>query len=172
MTKHTRRLTKSQREQVIEWVGEGLGTPEINKRAAVFEPPFDVDRRLVDYYRRRHKVDLKALSREGELSALVTGLAVKANRVELLKTLAEMMTTDLVSGGLWLTDVKGVLGEVVEYEKFNSDELEQLRRTLDDIAKEIGDRNVKVDHSIAPVQVVLSVPKNGRARPGVEEWAE
>ncbi len=145
------KLEKSQRDEVLKLVAEGLETDAINKRAAVFEPPFSVSRAQVDYYRKTRKVNIKELVEAGEYDALTAGLSLKAERVKRLQLLAALLEEDLFNGVLWTQDVKmigsGTFQERVEFETFNSAEVQQYRGVLDDIAKEIGERVQKVDQN-------------------------
>lgn len=146
------KLTKAQREKILEWIGEGLNSSEINKRASRCKPSFSVSRQQVDHYRKTRDVNIEEIKQAGELTALTSGLSLKENRVALLHELAEKMRLDLLEGGrLWLPQVKGIGGmenyERVEYEEFNSAEVAQLRGVLDDIAGEVGGRARKMEHS-------------------------
>lgn len=139
------RLKKAQREQLLEWIAEGLDTGEINKRAAKFKPRFKVSTRLVAHYRKSRHVNFDAIKAKGETSALTSGLAVKENRVAKLQALADKMLADLLENDkLWLLQVKGIGGtenyERVEYYEFNKSEVDALRGVLDDIASEVGGR--------------------------------
>jgi len=122
-----------------------LQTDEINKRATDFKAPFFVSRQQVDYYRKSRKINIEAIKTIDEKNALTTGLSLKENRVIKLQQLAVLMEKDLIDNGfLWVEDVKGVgsgmAAQVVDFERFNSAEVEQYRRVLDDIAKETGGR--------------------------------
>jgi hypothetical protein len=148
----TMKLKKTQREALLAWVAEGLQTDEINKRAALFASPFEVTRQQVDFYRKTRKVDIEQLRKEGEFTALNTGLSVKEKRVDLLHQLAEKMRQDLLENNLlWVPQVKGIGGadnfERVDYEEFNAAEVMQLRGVLDDIAAELNERMKKLEHS-------------------------
>lgn len=145
------RLKKSQKESLLKWISEGLQSDEINDRAAQFDEPFQVSKQHVDYYRARRAVDIKAIQHAGELNALTAGLALKAERVRKLQMLAALMEKDLFGGFLWTDQVKalgsGEFMQVVDYEEFNTAEVQQYRGVLDDIAKEVGDRKVKQEVS-------------------------
>jgi len=139
------KLKKTQREALLAWVAEGLQSDEINKRAAVFDPPFDVTRQQVDHYRKTRRIEIEKLRKDGEFTALNTGLAVREKRVELLQELAFVMRDDLlVKKLLWTPQVKGIGGadnyERIDYEEFNTAEVMQLRGVLDDIAAEVNER--------------------------------
>ena len=139
------KLKKTQREALLAWVAEGLQSDEINKRAAVFDSPFEVTRQQVDHYRKTRKIEIEKLRKVGEFTALNTGLAIREKRVELLQELAERMRDDLlVKKLLWTPQVKGIGGaenfERIDYEEFNLAEVQQLRGVLDDIAAEVNER--------------------------------
>lgn len=146
------RLTKAQREKVLEWIAEGLLSDEIKKRAAKQKPPFTVSRQQVDYFRKTRNVSLEEIKTEGEFTALTSGLSLKENRVALLHDLAEKLRADLFDGNLlWLDQAKGLgSGENFErydYREFNASEVAQLRGVLEDIADEVGGRTQKMEHS-------------------------
>ncbi len=142
------RLTKAQREKVLEWIAEGLLSDEINKRAAKQKPPFKVSRQQVDHFRRTRSVVLNDIKTEGEFDALKSGLSIKDKRVALLQELAEKLRADLFEGGrLWLDQAKAVVNERFEYQEFNGAEVAQLRGLLADIADEVGGRTQKMEHS-------------------------
>ena len=154
------RLEKSQRDALLKWVAEGLETDAINKRAAEYEPSFVVSRGLVNYYRKTRKINLGDLIKSGQYDALSSGLALKAERIKRLAELAELMEDDLFGGVMWTSDVKmigtGDYQERVEFELFNSAEVQQYRGVLDDIAKEVGGRITKTEvtgENGGPVQI-------------------
>lgn len=144
-------LRKIQKEALLAWVAEGLETDEINKRAAVFKPPFEVKRANVANYRRRRQVDIEAIKRAGEMDALTEGLARKEVRMQKLQQLGALLESDLFGGFLWLEQVKsigsGPFMKEVEYEEFNAAEVKEYRGVLDDIAKEMGHRKQEHHHS-------------------------
>jgi hypothetical protein len=144
------RLKKAQKEVLLSWLAEGLETPEVNKRAALFEPHFEVNRSACDYYRQRAKIALEEIRKAGEQNALATGLALKENRVKKLSQLASLLEDDLFASDLvWTDQVKmigsGSLQERVEYNEFNGAEIQQYRGLLEDISKEVGERVQKTE---------------------------
>lgn len=143
------RLRKKQREKVLQWIAEGLNSAEINERASKEKPPFSIDRRRVDYYRKTRKIDMDAIVSVDEHNALATGLAIKENRVADLQKLANLMKKDLFGGFLWTEETKGVgsgdAAEIIEYDVFNGAEVAAFRGVLDDIAKEMGGRVQKIE---------------------------
>lgn len=138
------KLNKKQKEKVLEWVGEGLQSDEINERAARCRPPFTVSRQQVDFYRDSRGVALGELREASESDALRTGLALKEKRVETLVELAERLKAELLGDKLWLTRQKalgsGEWAMFIEEQHFNLGELNALRNLLDDIAKETQGR--------------------------------
>jgi hypothetical protein len=138
------RLKKSQKAALLSWIAEGLQSDEINERAAEHDPCFSVSRQQVDYYRKTRQADIDTITRAGEMDALTQGLALKEVRVSKLQQLAALMERDLLGGFLWTDQVKSIGGgdaqQVVEYELFNSAEVDAYRGVLDDIAKETGGR--------------------------------
>jgi hypothetical protein len=155
------RLKKGQKEAVLKWIAEGLLSDEINDRASEFIPPFSVSPSQVTYYRNTRAADIAALIKAGEQDALTEGLATRGERVKKLKSLAALLERDLFGGFLWLEQVKGVgsgdIAQIVEYEEFNKGEVDAYRGVLDDIAKEVGDRTQRLEHTGAgggPIVVV------------------
>jgi hypothetical protein len=145
------KLRKAQREALITWLAEGLGTAEIKQKAAAFEVPFEVTPQGVDHYRKRHGIAIQRLIEEGEQRAMRSGLGKKAERVDTLKELAEVLKADLLGPDkLWLKRLRmlghGESAQLVEYYEFNGAEIDALRGLLADIAKELGDRGTKHDH--------------------------
>jgi hypothetical protein len=145
----TRRIKKKQKEALLSWIAEGLETDEINERAAKFKPPFEVSRPRVAYFRATRSNDLKAIQAASESQALTSGYALKEARVLALQQLANLMYRDLTSGFMWLDQVKALGSgdnmEVVDYEDFNTAEMQQLRGVFDDIAKELGHRKTVIE---------------------------
>lgn len=145
-------LNKKQKEVLISWVAEGLKSDEMNKRAALFEPPFQVTRQQVDHYRKTREIDIEKLKQAGEFTALNTGLAIREKRVGLLQRLADKLVEDIFDNDLlWTDEVKGIGGaenfERIDYKEFNTAEVAQLRGVLDDIAAEMNERAKNLQHS-------------------------
>lgn len=149
--KQYNRLRKKQKEAVLSWIAEGLETGEINERAAKFRPAFEVTSAQVDYYRATRDADLRAIARASETQALSSGYALKEQRVLALQQIAELMYRDITGGFLWLDQAKalgaGDNAVIMDYEEFNTAEVQQLRGVFDDIAKEVGQRKQIVEQS-------------------------
>lgn len=143
---------------VLEWIAVGLKTDEINSRAALFDPPFSVTRQQVDHYRKTRRADINAILSIDEANALTTGLSRKEERVKKLQQLAALMEMDLFGGFLWTEQVKGVgsgsMSTIVDYEEFNKAEVDAYRGILDDIAREVGHRIQKLEHTGADGDVI------------------
>ena len=133
------RLTKKQREFVLAAIAEGLETDEINKRAAKCKPPFTVTRQDVDYYRKSRGLRVKDLKESGDLDALSMGFARREERVQALSEIGRSLYEDLQGAIRSLTDGQ-----------FKEGEIRQMRGIFDDLAKEMGDRKTKLEHSSDP----------------------
>lgn len=145
-----------------------MQTDEINEKAALFKPPFNVSRQQVDWYRKTRKIDLEAIAAVDENNALTTGLSLKEERVKKLQQLAALMEKDLLGGFLWLEQVKSIgsraFSQVVEYEEFNKSEVDAYRGVLDDIAKEVGGRVQRVQE-ITWQDELIEALKSGTIKP-------
>lgn len=157
---------------LMEWVGAGLSSSEIDKLAMAFDPPFKVSRSQVDYYRKTRSLELREIARISEATAMTEGYAKREHRVYKLSILAALIEKDLFGGILWTHEVKsiggGMAAEVVEYEQFNKAEVEAYLKTLEDIAAELGHRVKTLSHTgkdgkdlLAP-QTIVYIPANGR----------
>src|SRR5690606_36719299 len=131
-------------------------TDEINKRGKTFKPPFKVTRQNDSKYHKSRGVQLERIVKDDPESALMSGLALRENRVAVPQKNAPRLSSDLFpdrdagqESTLWLTMVKGIGShdnyERVEYQEFNRGEIEALRGILDDIAREVGERVQKTD---------------------------
>ena len=109
-------------------------------------------------------VDIKALQQAGEYDALTQGLSLKAVRVGKLQQLAALMERDLFGGFLWTDQIKmigsGDAQQEVEYEEFNTAEVQQYRGALDDIAKEMGHRRTGIDLATQELESFLDRAKH------------
>lgn len=149
-TKNKRRLTPAQRSRVVELVGQGKNSTEINREGKKFKPPFEVEPSIVSYYREKLQVKFAAQKEAAERQGVSAGLAAKAERVALLERLAAVLTGDLLGADnssaanstlMWLKNMKTVANRPYSYKEFNAAELRELRGLIDDIAKEVGGRS-------------------------------
>jgi hypothetical protein len=153
------KLTRSQQNKLLEWTAEGLRLPEINERAAKFDPPFKVEYLQLKHARERAKKRFLELRADFEKEALAEGLARKATRIRemsalldrhcaLIKARGEEMSNEIAGGetGLLVRDYKGKDADVAVY-KYDSALIREMRGLFDDIAKELGERKTNVDLS-------------------------
>lgn len=163
------RLNKAQKEQVLQWIAEGLQSDEINERAAQAQPPYKVGRSQVRFYRRTRQVRMDQLKQAGEDDAVLAGFLTSEGRARKLATLAAVVEDELLEQGLmWTDQVKGIGQrenfQKIEYQEFNAGEVAQYRGLLDDIAKETGGRIQK--HEIEEeVNVIWDLPVPGWTPP-------
>lgn len=155
------RLKKAQKEYLLELIGENLEIGEINERCALFQPPFEVKKTLLDYYRRTRGQAFLEEKKKSEKSALATGFAVREARVAKLNQLAELLLDDLLNKKLWLRDKKsigsGPGAEIFNFKRFNEPGMRQFRGLLDDIAREMGERATNVNlggQQFNPLEIV------------------
>lgn len=96
---------------------------------------------------------IKTAERQAEMNY---GAAQDYERVRRLKRLADMLeaqiyerSEDGVLHNIWVPDVKqigsGKFAERVDIERFNAALISEYRSTLDDLAKEVGDRKQKTE---------------------------
>lgn len=165
------RLTKTQKDALLSWLAEGVTTGEINKRAAAFDPPFEVTRQNVGQYRKKKNINYEALRDISEKNALSVGYALKEYRVQKLALLAELLERDVLGDKIWLEQRKGVgsgdIAEIFDYLEFNKSEIDAYRGVLDDIASETGGRIKNLDvksagKEIGGALVNVYIPDNGR----------
>lgn len=141
------RLKKAQKEFLLTLIAEGLQSNEINERAALFDPPFDVSKSQVSGYRTSRHIQIQELIKEYENEALNVGLAKKNIRVFELQKLAKFIQKELYKEGTeWSKDTKAMI--------------DALRGVVDDIAKEMGGRVHKTEHTgeggdAIPIKVLL-----------------
>ena len=158
------RLKRAQKTKLLEWISEGLDSGEINARAAEYDPPFGVSRQQVDWYRATRSLARAAVVSAIEGDALTTGLALKVERVRKLQQLAVLMEADIFGGLLWTDQVKmigsGPFAKEVDYEEFNTAEVQQYRGALDDIAKEMGHRRTGIDLATQELESFLDRAKH------------
>ena len=140
------KLKRKQQNALLEWAAEGLRLPEINDRAAKFDPPFEVEWLQLKHARKRAGKRFSELREQFEKEALSEGLARRAVRIRRLAELAEKIEEDFYENKrLWVKEPKQVGDKVIDVERFNAAEVKEYRGLLDDIAREIGDRRTKID---------------------------
>ncbi len=174
-----KRLTQEQRLQVLQWLAEGLESPEIAARAAAAVPPFTIARSTLSHYRATRQIEATpariAIQAQAEGAALNAGYLTAAQRVEKLSRLADQLEADLTTGGkLWTHNVKSIGKgndfERIEYEEFNAAEVREYRGILDDIARETGGRIAKFAGAV-DVEIIWDLPVPGWEPPSSQPSA-
>ena len=123
-------LTVDQRLLIQEWVAAGKTNREIIRLAAEYDPPFVVkSANISKTFRKQVKRTEKEVVREREAEAVRAGLEVKDERIRMLDETAHYLF--------------GMI-QRVPYMQLPSI-VNSMRGCLDDIAKELGQRNSKVD---------------------------
>lgn len=125
------KLVNGHREALLEWLAAEYDPALILKWFQEREWP-SITRRTVYYYKNKQAAEIAARRTERHSKALTTGLALKEERVARLK-----MHADELEAIKWQADERGRLWNEKAW-----------RETLDDIAKEMGDRRITVDHRL------------------------
>jgi hypothetical protein len=108
---------------------------------------FDWPARATDYDARQD-LERTRLAEERRREAMETGLALDYERVIALKKLAKKLKGYLSEHDrVWLRDYKGLGENMHEIERFNAPLIDQYRGTLEDLAKERGERKQKTEIS-------------------------
>ncbi len=142
---------------MLEWIVEGLSIVEMRDRASQLDEPFEVTRGQVVHARKSMRAKWSAKWAEQEKALLEDGFARKAVRIrqitemyerhlQLIAARAEAPQLQDVPGGrtgLLTQDVKQ--GKIVF--KYDRAVISEMRGLLDDIAREKGERQQKVEHS-------------------------
>lgn len=171
----TERMDKATRKKQKE-----AGKEEISARSGLPKSWRDAAKRWNWKYRatafddaERKKRDELYRARADEI--LASGFAARFARIAELNRLAELLQDEIwTDDKRWLPDVKqigsGEDAERVDIVRFNSSVIEQYRQTLDDIAKELGERkqNVKLDADVTHYE--LTSDKLAAARKRAEEY--
>jgi hypothetical protein len=135
-------------------------------------------RRAADLWRWRERAEAwdehirKRAASEAEserLRILSSGYALQHKRIEVLDELAKLLHEELnTDDKRWVPDVKSIGGgenaERVDIVRFNAPIIEQFRKTLDDLAAEMGERISKqeVDQRVHNSEVIVYLPENER----------
>jgi hypothetical protein len=130
--------------------------------------------RLWSWYARaaawdKHLSDQAAADAEKRrIEILNSGFALQHERVAALGEIADTLLTDIKDPAhLWPLDEKGIGQgdnfQVVEVVRFNGGLVDQFRGTLDDIAKEMGDRKEKPGDTVVNVSFDLDEWKRKRS---------
>lgn len=124
------RLTNDQKLLIQEWVAAGKTNREIIRLAAEQTPPFEIKGSTISkVYRKQVSAKVEQIREEQEEDALRKGLAVREERIAMLEKTAEYLF-----GMIQRIPAMQLPGTV-----------NAMRGCLDDIAKELGQRNSKID---------------------------
>lgn len=110
-----------------------------------------------------------------EAEVLANGYALYFERIDDLKELAKLLWDEInIEDRRWLPDVKqigrGKDAERVDIVRFNSALIEQFRRTLDDIAAELGERIKGLELSGSVGVASVTADEMATAREQAQEW--
>lgn len=124
------KLDEEQREALLMWLAAEYDTRLIRQWFAAREWP-SLSRAAFAYYRKRYGQDIETLRAERRDRALNSGLALQSERIARLAAHADELDTIK-----WVPDEHGRLWNEKAW-----------RETLDDIAKEMGQRKQSVEQS-------------------------
>lgn len=124
------RLTNEQRLLIEEWIAAGKTNQQIIRLAAEHDPPFEVKSANISKTFRKGTEKKESAVREVQTAEAVSaGLKDKDNRIRMLEEAAEFMR--FMMRNVPSDKMPGIVNA--------------MRGCLDDIAKELGQRNTKVD---------------------------
>jgi len=127
------RLTDDQKLLIQEWVAAGKTNREIIRLAAEHDPPFEVKgANISKNFRKPVQKKVQQIREEKTDDAIRVGLAAKEERIRLLEKTAQYLFERIDKIPLMQ------LQTVPSY-------VNAMRGCLDDIAKELGQRNSKID---------------------------
>jgi len=127
------RLTDDQKLLIQEWVAAGKTNREIIRLAAEHDPPFEVKgANISKNFRKPVQEKVRQIREEQETEAVRAGLAAKEERIQLLEKTAQFLFERIDK--IPLLQMQSVPAYV-----------NAMRGCLDDIAKELGQRNSKID---------------------------
>ena len=139
-------LTEEQRTAVLQWMAEGVNNDTLKIRSSEFIPPFEMSDQHIYSLRRANGKILTEIRKENDLLAITKGLALRSNRIDKLTKLADDMEKDLFElKKTWLEDKKMLGEEEYTFYKYNQSQVDQYRKVLDDVAKEVGGRVQRTD---------------------------
>lgn len=146
------KITPSQRKALLEWVTNEptARRADLNDRAALFDPPFEVDWLVLKQARQRAGVRIKEVLEDWEKEAVSSGLAQRATRIalkserhDLLRQViaergeeAEMQNIPGGKTGLLVREYKG--SDFRPVYKVDTGTLKEMRDLEREIAIELG----------------------------------
>jgi hypothetical protein len=144
-----RKLAAEHKEVLLTWLAADY-TSDLIRRWFEERGWPQITRQAIDHYRERQRPAILARREERHARALASGLALKEERVERLKEHA-----DQLEGIKWVPDEKGRLWNEKAW-----------RETLDDIAREMGQRKLPVDVNVGNLSDEELVRRTTRALAG------
>ena len=137
-----KRLSEEERNEIARRIAAGDTYPTIAEAVGC-------TLQNVKYHAAKIRPKIAAViteNREARIEqAIISGLSEVDARVAQLEWLNAQIAADL-AGGMYGTDIKmSATGRTVEVPVFKSQQVAQLRGTLDDIAKERGGRKTKME---------------------------
>lgn len=132
--KKNERLTSGQRAQLLEWLAADYDVRMIRGWFASRGWPSLSDQ-VIAYYRKSRDVGIQTVRARRNSEALMSGLALKEERVIRLKKLA-----DEIEMTMWYKDDDGKM-------QLSNSKVHLWRGVLSDIAAEMGDRKFPIEHS-------------------------
>lgn len=131
-------LTEEQTAALISWITQGKQSGEINTLAAKFSDPFKVSRPQITYYRKKLGVVITEEKRKAAAEeAIQAGLENYLIRINKLKELAASIEEIIIKNPL--ADPRLIA---------------QYRGILDDIAKELGERQTNINANMGGKTIV------------------
>ena len=137
------KLTDEQRDKLLEWLAAEYSEKLIRTWFHKLAWP-ELTQPAFSYYRRRYTANIEQRRTDRRTQALITGLALKAERLERLKEHADEL--DAIK---WEPDKKGRLWNEKAW-----------RETLDDIAKEMGQRRTGIDLATQELEAFLDAARD------------
>lgn len=114
--------------------------------------------------------DLEKQVKAEQAKILLTGYALRHQRVIALNSLAEKLLEELKDEDkLWLPDAKTVAGLPFDLRRFNAPLIQELRATLADLAAEMGERVKKKEIAVTELPANLYLGGFDPDQDGVED---
>jgi hypothetical protein len=111
------------------------------------------------------RAEVAAIAEAERIRILTSGFALKHRRVEALDELAGLLKKEVkTKNKRWVPDVKsigsGENAERVDIVRFNAAIIEQFRKTLEDLAAELGERIAKTDLTSGGEKIIVTLKKD------------
>lgn len=164
-----RKLAPEQRRLLLTWIADGLSNGEMRQRAAAHDPPFELKAGHIKHARESMGARWKERWAATESELLEHSLARKATRIRELSELydqhlqllreraADPEMAEVPGGQTGLISLGVREGRILP--RYDRGLVAEMRAILDDIAKELGQRQQRIEHSGpagAPIPVALT----------------